>query len=132
MGKWIALLGGLVVVAGCGSSGGSAASVPASAYTPTTHTVIYEADGSAESADYTLRSPDGGTQQGGFDLPMRDVTGRKGLVSTGFSSGDFVYLSVQNQGEIGSLTCRITVDGVVISENTSTGAYAIATCQGTV
>lgn len=36
----------------------------------------------------------------------------------------------QNKGEYRSVTCRITVDGIVISENTSSGEYGIATCKG--
>ena len=47
-----------------------------------------------------------------------------------FGPGEFVYISAQNEGEYGSVTCRITVDGVVVSENTSSGAYGIATCEG--
>jgi hypothetical protein len=43
-----------------------------------------------------------------------------------------VYLSVQNQNAAGSVTCRILLDGMVVSENTSTGGYVIATCQGRV
>jgi hypothetical protein len=51
---------------------------------------------------------------------------RKELDVTGF----FVpTLSAQNSGG-GSITCRITVDGAVVSEVTSEGAYSIASCSG--
>lgn len=42
---------------------------------------------------------------------------------------DFAYVSVQNDDEYGDVTCRIKQDGQVVSENTSSAAYGIATCQ---
>lgn len=39
-------------------------------------------------------------------------------------------LSAQNAGS-GTITCRITVDGTVVSEVTSQGAYAMAMCADT-
>lgn len=101
-----------------------------------THTVVYQADGSGargvRSANYTLQSDDGGTRQGEINLPMTTKSGATGLTFTGFKSGDFVYLSIQNADAAGSVTCRIVVDGVTISENTSDGGYAIASCKGQV
>lgn len=44
--------------------------------------------------------------------------------------GAHVYISGQALNGR-TLTCRITVDGVLISENTSSGEYSIATCSGT-
>lgn len=124
-----------LLLAGCG--GTPVASTPPQV-TPivTTHTVVYEAEAPGSSgprtANYTLQSEDGGTRQGDIDLPLRNQNGTTGLTFTGFSSGDFVYLSVQNGDEYGTVTCRITVDGTVVSENSSDGGYAIATCQGQV
>ena len=94
----------------------------------TTHTVLYEATadatyGSGRTGMVTAQAPGGTTQRTGL-LP---ITG-----TFTFHTGDFVYLSVQNQQGLGSVTCRITVDGVVVSENTSDGGYTIATCQGRV
>jgi hypothetical protein len=102
----------------------------------TTHVVVYEADESGaqgtRSATYTIQTDDGGTSQGETNLPMVNTAGGTGLTFTNFRTGDFVYLSVQNRDAAGSVTCRITVDGRVLSENTSTGGYVIATCQGRV
>jgi len=93
----------------------------------TAHTVVYrvEADaayGSGRTGTVTMQT-EGGTSQGAGLLPMT-------ATFANFHPGDFVYVSVQNGQALGSVTCRITVDGVVVSENTSTGGYTIATCQG--
>lgn len=106
---------------------------PPAATQPTTHEVWYRADGDGtKTASYTLRSEDGGTVQGDINLPLTNQQGETGLTFTGFKSRDFVYLSVQNSSDAGSITCQIFVDGVQISSNTSDGAYKIATCQGRV
>ena len=124
-----------LVLAGC-SGQTSVARTPPVTPVVTTHTVVYEAEGPGSTvprtASSTLRSDDGGTRQGDIDLPLRNQDGNTGLTFTGFSSGAFVYLSIQNGDEYGSVSCRITVDGEVISKNTSDGGAAIATCQGQV
>jgi hypothetical protein len=96
---------------------------------PATHTVLYEveadaATGSGRTGSYTIRTDTGGTSQGTGKLPM---TG-----TYTFRTGDFVYVSVQNGQPAGTVTCRITVDGVKLAEVTSNGAFTIATCQGKV
>lgn len=102
----------------------------------TSHTVLYEAEGAGarglRSARITLQSADGGTQQSEINLPLKNRQGGTGITIPGFSTGAFVYLSVQNTDAAGSVTCRITVDGTVISENTSSGGYVIASCKGRV
>jgi hypothetical protein len=90
--------------------------------------VLYEATadtayGSGRTGMVTAQAPGGTTQR----TDLLPITG-----TFTFHSGDFVYLSVQNQQGLGAVTCRITVDGKVVSENTSTGGYTIATCQGRV
>lgn len=97
---------------------------------PVVHTVIYQVEGEG-TAQLTLTTPDGQTQMSA-DLPVVNNAGTTGLRFEGFGPGDFVYISAQNQRGYGSVTCRITVDGTVISENTATGGYSIATCKGTV
>lgn len=98
-----------------------------------THTVVYQADGvGTTEATYTLQSDDGGTRQGDIDLPLMNQAGTEGLSFPGFKTGDFVYLSVQNTMDSGSVTCRILVDGKVVAENQSDGGHVIATCKGRV
>lgn len=94
-----------------------------------THTVVYTAEadaayGSGRTGMVTIQSPGGGTSQTTGVLPFTSTLT--------FGTGDFVYLSVQNQQGAGSVTCRITVDGTVVSENTSSGGFTIASCQGRV
>lgn len=126
----------VLALAGCNGKTPVAQTPPRVTPIITTHTVVYEAEApdseGPRTANYTLRSSDGGTVQGDIDLPLKNQNGTLGLTFTGFGTGAFVYLSVQNGDEYGSVTCRITVDGAVVSENTSSGGFTIATCQGQV
>lgn len=92
-------------------------------------TVLYEVEGSTDYAAVTMETPTGSSQINP-DVPMvRTGSGERGLEME-FAAGSFVYISAQNQRAAGTVTCRITVDGTVVAENTATGGYAIATCQG--
>ncbi len=94
-----------------------------------TVTVLYEVEGDTDYADVTMETPTG-TSQISPDVPMvRKSDGQRGLEME-FSPGDFLYLSAQNNRGYGTVVCRISVDGVVISENSASGGYAIATCKG--
>lgn len=108
-------------------------SSPASVYTPVPAVpllVHYEVTGDGSgSASITAQTPTG-TSQSTTDLPLTNKSGTEGLIFSGFSHGDFLYISAQNQDEYGSVTCRIKVGDTVVSENTANGAYQIATCEG--
>jgi len=99
--------------------------------------VKYEAEGEALTygdkmpyADVTMKRPTG-TTQSSPDLPMTIEGQTVPGVTMAFTAGDFVYLSVQNNGSTQGVTCRITGEnGQVISENSSTSSYGIATCEG--
>ncbi|NUU19045.1 hypothetical protein HP550_17490 [Cellulomonas humilata] len=88
--------------------------------------VLYEVEGTAASASITM-STASGTEQADIDLPLTTKSGEVGLCLT--NPIQHPYISAQNKGRTGTVTCRITVRGVVESENTSSGAYAIATCS---
>ena len=95
--------------------------------------VFYFVEGSAQSADVTYTSTNGIRQQSGVDVPLV-VKGAtySGLRLGRVPTGTFVSLSAQSRDDTGSITCRIEADGKTISTNTSTGAYVIASCEGTV
>jgi hypothetical protein len=95
-----------------------------------TVSVLYEVEGTAESATITAQMPTGTTQASGKAVPLTRTDGTRGI-KVDFPREAFVYISAQNEGASGDITCRITVDGVVVSENTASGGYTIATCQGT-
>jgi hypothetical protein len=76
-----------------------------------TSTVLYEVEGSTDYAAVTMETPDG-SEQINPDVPMvRTGSGERGLEME-FSAGAFVYLSAQNKRAYGTVTCRITVDGI--------------------
>lgn len=106
---------------------------PAPSYRPAAdpeRTVVYELEGDVTYADITMTTPTG-IEQISADVPLTNQNGDRGLTITGFGAGDFVSISAQKPEEAGAITCRITVNGRVVSENTSTAAYGIASCYGT-
>jgi hypothetical protein len=90
--------------------------------------VLYEVEGTVAYADVTMQTPTG-TRQETPDVPMTLKSGEQG-VTYSFDPNEFVYISAQKKDTSGTITCRITVDGEVVSENTSTAAYGIASCKG--
>lgn len=75
----------------------------------------------------------------GVDITMSNANGDTAQYSNQSNSfsywmvprtGTFLYLSAQNQCDSGYVTVRFVQDGEVIRENTSRGAYVIATISG--
>jgi hypothetical protein len=83
--------------------------------------VRYVITGKASSVNITQQNDTGGTDQGDYKVPYCDMF-------TGFHSGDFLYISAQNNGG-GSITCKIYSGSSVIAQATANGEYAIATCS---
>jgi hypothetical protein len=79
--------------------------------------VVYRSGGSR--GNFTAQMPTG-MRQGMYAGPVREC----------FDRGAFVYFAVQNDTDRGSVSCSIQVDGATIAENTSVGAYVIASCDG--
>jgi len=103
-------------------------SLPDPSITPRVHTYGYYVIGSASSADVTYTTGSG-TSQASIDLPLMNKAGQQGIRMTGSNAPDFLYISAQNTGEYGEVTCKIIIDDVVVAQNTASGAYMIATCQ---
>lgn len=100
---------------------------------PVTHVVEYFVAGSAETADITYSTADGSTaQQSGVDVPItKKADGSPGIKLTGVHAGAFLYISAQNGGDAGTITCEIAVDGETVKHAESSGAYTIVTCSAT-
>lgn len=132
--KAMAVLGAIIVVGWVANtsadSGGSSTGV-ANLDLPSTagrceHQIVYEYAGSAGFVSLTYENAQGNTEQKG-SVP------NKSSISLGvIPCGSFVYISSQNQGDAGSVTCDIKADGHVIEHARSEGAYVIATCSGSV
>ncbi len=90
---------------------------------PTTTTVVYEITGSAKNVDVTLNNTTGGTEQ------YSNVPVPKQFTYSNFTD-NFLYISAQNQGEYGSVTVTIYIDGKLFKTSTSVGAYVIASASG--
>jgi hypothetical protein len=138
-----------LMIAGCNgndagveqsSRAASAPTAPAAAPSSTqstrcTKNVTYHIEGTATGVNITSQNRQGNSEQHSAKaLPLRDGDGNllQGVNAGSFSCGDFVYLSVQNNTDSGSVSCAIKADGVEIERATSSGGYVIATCSGTV
>lgn len=118
----------LIVGAAVCLSGGNRSArtvVPRATAAPKVHTVQYEADGDGRRVSLTYENAQGGSEQTEYHTPWRKTL-------TDVPTGQFVYLSAQNQTDSGTITCRIYVDGTLWRESESSGAYVIATCSGSV
>lgn len=85
--------------------------------------VIYEITGTAKEVDVTLNNASGGTEQ--YD----DVRLPKKYTYYYFSDS-FLYISAQNQGDSGSVTVKIYINGRLFKTSRSSGAYVIASASG--
>ena len=114
----VGIVGTIWLLAQLGSTSSSTSDYSA----PTTYSVIYKITGTASRASLTYENEQGGTEQTVVKIPWQ-----KSMTVT---RGAFLYLSAQNEGERGSVTCEIWVDNVKWKESTSSGAYVIASCSG--
>jgi hypothetical protein len=80
---------------------------------------------SCSSCDITYENSSGGVSQQG------NVGSSWSYSFTG-NTGDFVYISAQNQNDYGSITVTIKRGNTVYKTSTSSGAYVIATASGSI
>lgn len=100
---------------------------PAADDTASGSTVVYEVLGKGTAGNVTyMKEGFSQEQQTSAKLPFRKELQFKEEV------GSFAPLSLvaQNGASSGDITCRITVDGKVVGESTSSGQYAVVTCNG--
>jgi hypothetical protein len=100
-----------------------APSAPAQA---ATRAVTYQVTGAgARQASLTYTNKTGDTEQkADARLPWSIIIDVK--------PGAFAYVSAQNAGASGAVTCVILVDGVEVSRATGDGGYQIAGCKASV
>jgi hypothetical protein len=116
---WLLIVIGLLL---CWLLSQGSGDTPSSFSSGTTYEVIYKVTGTASRASLTYNNEQGGTEQTEIAIPWeKQFTVKR---------GEFLYISAQNEGETGSVTCEIWVDGNKWRESTSSGAYKIASCSG--
>lgn len=92
----------------------------------TTTTATYKIGGTACNVSLTYQNEGGQTEQ----IAVAPRTWSKSFV---VQSGDYLYISAQNNCDTGSVTCEIDLNGEPTSaKSKSSGAYVIATCSGRV
>lgn len=84
--------------------------------------VEYEITGTASTVSVTLNNATGGTEQFSDVYVPHTYTFEK-------YTDWFLYISAQNQGDSGSVTVTIYLNGEVVATSTSSGAYVIATAS---
>lgn len=120
----LAIVGGLGVLAVVGVVGLFIIGRSARPALSQTVTIDYKVQGTAIRASLTYKNASGGTVQEDVNLPWED--------RMEVQRGSFVYISAQNKGETGTITCTITANLVEYKRTTSSGAYKIAVCSGQV
>jgi len=114
----------LIVLTLIACSDSTSRSTPRSISTPTSVLVRYVIKGSTRRGSMTWANAQGGTEQGEFNIPWEK--------SFTMEDGDFAYISAQNDQGFGEITCQIWVGSVKWRESTSTGAYSIVSCSGSI
>jgi len=128
----------VLIVVGAALGGGKNKNAPAtvaqpgaaSAAAPATqtagHTVTYKVLGSGSGLVTYTKEGFQQEQVNGAKLPWsKDLTFKNDI--TAFSG---LSLVVQHSRGGGDITCKILVDGTEVSSSTSSGAYAVVTCNG--
>lgn len=90
---------------------------------PAPREAVYIVAGSASDAHLTLRNGTGGNEQKESEIPYRRAFP--------VERGAFLYISAQIKDDArgAAVTCRIIVDGEVVSEAAAEGFPNIATCS---
>jgi hypothetical protein len=88
-------------------------------------TVLYEvtSDQGISSVDYSTANF--GQEQ---DTSVHGNSWSRTVTDTGDSGFSVWVLEAQNAGSGGKITCKITVNGTVVANQTSNGAYAVVMC----
>lgn len=122
--RTIALLAtpAIVLTIACGTGGvddtkGPGAAQPASGGA---HTIVLDVTGPT-AADITYGTGTDQSQDNGAKVPWQKTLS--------FANLPFATTIVAQSKGNGAINCKITIDGSVVKENTSTGQYAVVTCS---
>ena len=86
-------------------------------------TVKYEVNCSPSGFDITYENSSGNTEQ-------KSISSNSWVTTFTGNQGDFVYISAQAKNENATITVKISYQGDVIEEASSSGDYVIATASG--
>lgn len=100
--------------------------------TPVVYNVTYTVRGDTRDASLTYANITGATEQRPLGNKGALFNDRPWSMSFPANVGQFLYLSVQNLHDHGTIICEITVNGKMIQQAESKGGYAVATCSGSV
>jgi hypothetical protein len=84
--------------------------------------VVYEVAGTGQANSISYGGTGGISQANGEQLPW--------TMQASATRGFGVYSLTAQNGGSGAITCRITVNGQPIAQQTSTGQYAVVSCSG--
>lgn len=137
--KWPFVVGGIVLLLVLvGIAGGNNAPAPTAPAAPAASaaaepgadatsgtSVVYEVTGKGTASVTYSKEGFSQEQQNGVRLPYR-----KELMFSAAPVTPALTVVAQHSTGGGDITCRITVDGTVVGESTSSGQYAVVTCNG--
>ena len=94
------------------------------------HTVVYSVTGTGQATDITYATiQEGAGQNGEAQVTNVNLPWSKTITASGLFTAFHVSATVGAGG--GTVTCKITEDGLELATNTATGAFASADCNAT-
>ncbi|MEO9246423.1 hypothetical protein ABDK96_01865 [Citricoccus nitrophenolicus] len=91
---------------------------------------FYERLGDKPTATVSVNTSEG-TEQADVNLPMIDNQADPGATYS-LARGEVLSMSAQIEEGAAGILCRISVDGTVLVEKTSTGRYSVVSCAATI
>jgi hypothetical protein len=127
----VALTTGLLLGA-CGADDGPTASqqVERRQQALAPRVVLYEVEGTAATVDIMFAGSTGlMNSQDNLAVPVVSEDGSPGI-AVEMIAGQAATLTAQNRGRAGTVVCRITVDGDVLVEKSTTAPFGVTNCYG--
>lgn len=114
----------VIILAGLSAAGnGSGSSTKSNSSSPTSYSITYRIEGAGTSkASVTYQNASDDTEQADIVLPWSKTFDAR--------PDAFLYISAQNDADHGTILCEILINGKIVKQSKSTGAYVIATCSG--